>query len=104
MDRLILGIETSCDETAAAVYDSQKGILSNVLYSQIALQEAFGGVVPEISSRAHVEKINSIITKALDDAHIQLNDLDVIAITNKPGLPGSLLVGFMFWQIDCICP
>ncbi|BDC35103.1 hypothetical protein Noda2021_10610 [Candidatus Dependentiae bacterium Noda2021] len=94
--RYTLGIETSCDETAAAVYDAEKGILSSVLFSQIALHEKYGGVVPEIASRAHLEKINGIIAHALEKAEITLDDIDVIAVTNKPGLPGSLLVGVCF--------
>src|SRR5579859_6716094 len=96
MTRLTLGIETSCDETAAAVYDADKGILSSVLYSQIKLQHTFGGVVPEIASRAHFEKIQEIITHALATANVTLKDIDVVAITNKPGLPGSLLIGLCF--------
>ncbi|MFZ5953712.1 MAG: tRNA (adenosine(37)-N6)-threonylcarbamoyltransferase complex transferase subunit TsaD [Candidatus Dependentiae bacterium] len=94
--RFTLGIETSCDETAAAVYDAQRGILSNVLFSQIALHQNYGGVVPEIASRAHLEKINTIVAHALEQAKITLDDIDVIAVTNKPGLPGSLLIGVCF--------
>lgn len=96
MTKLILGIETSCDETGAAVYDSQKGILSNALYSQVALHEHFGGVIPEIASRTQLEKINTIIEHALLKAQVRLEDIDVIAVTHKPGLPGSLLVGVCF--------
>lgn len=92
----ILGIESSCDETAAAVYSTQKGVLSNVLFSQTALHGRFGGVVPEIASRSHIEKINSIVQEALLVAQCTLADIDVIAVTNKPGLPGSLLVGLCF--------
>ena len=92
----ILGIETSCDETAAAVYTSTQGVLSNVLFSQIELHRSFGGVVPEIASRSHLEKIGPIVQKALDSAHMSLDAIDAIAITNKPGLPGSLLVGLCF--------
>lgn len=91
----ILGIETSCDETAAAVYDTERGILSNVLFSQINLQKDFGGVVPEVASRSHLEKIDSIIAQALQTAQIPLEEIDVIAVTTKPGLAGSLLVGLM---------
>lgn len=94
--RLILGIETSCDETAAAVYETQRGILSNELFSQIALHENFGGVIPEIASRAQLEKIRFIIELALKTAHVSLDDIDTIAVTHKPGLPGSLLVGVCF--------
>lgn len=92
----ILGIETSCDETAAAVYTPKIGVRSNVLFSQIDMQKEYGGVVPEIASRTHLEKINGIVKKALDAAHIKLSDIDVIAVTNRPGLPGSLLVGTCF--------
>jgi N6-L-threonylcarbamoyladenine synthase len=93
---ITLGIETSCDETAAAVYHSEKGLLSSTLYSQIDLHKNFGGVVPELASRSQLEKINPIVQKALVHAHITLDDVDVIAVTNKPGLPGSLLVGVCF--------
>ncbi len=94
---LILGIETSCDETGAAVYDTAaKKILSNVLFSQIALHEQYGGVVPEIASRSQLEKINPIIERALHDAGLTIHDIDAIAVTNKPGLVGSLLVGVCF--------
>jgi N6-L-threonylcarbamoyladenine synthase len=96
MSKLTLGIETSCDETAAAVYESQKGILSSELYSQIALHEHFGGVIPEIASRTQVEKINHIIEHALEKAQVTLDEIDTIAVTHKPGLPGSLLVGVCF--------
>jgi len=92
----ILGIETSCDETAAAIYQQGKGILANVLYSQTDLHKTFGGVVPELASRAHLEIITSIIDRTLADAAMSLNDIDVIAVTNTPGLPGSLLVGMCF--------
>lgn len=92
----VLGIETSCDETAAAVYTTENGILSSKLFSQIEQQKMFGGVVPEIASRTHVEKIEPIITEALQAAGKTLNDINVIAVTSKPGLPGSLLVGACF--------
>lgn len=91
--QLILGIETSCDETAAAVYALPGGIRSSELFSQIALHQMYGGVVPEIASRSHLEKIRSIIDQALISANTDLQAIDIIAVTNKPGLPGSLLVG-----------
>ncbi|MEX0672049.1 MAG: tRNA (adenosine(37)-N6)-threonylcarbamoyltransferase complex transferase subunit TsaD [Candidatus Babeliales bacterium] len=94
--RTILGIETSCDETAAAVYDAQQGILSSVLFSQTDIHKLYGGVVPELASRSHLEKINAIVHQALEQSHKSLNDIDVIAVTNKPGLPGSLLIGVCF--------
>ena len=93
---IILGIESSCDETAAAVYHQEKGIVSNVLFSQIALHKEFGGVIPEIASRAHLEKINGIVQEALNRAHLSFEDITAVAVTNKPGLPGSLLVGVCF--------
>lgn len=93
---IILGIETSCDETAAAVYKRDIGILSSELYSQVELHQSFGGVVPEIASRSHLEKIGVITQSALDNANLTLDNIDVIAVTSKPGLPGSLLVGLCF--------
>lgn len=94
--RITLGIETSCDETAAAVYHEHKGILSSELYSQIALHKNLGGVIPEIASRTQLEKIHVIIEHALANAHLTLDAIDTVAVTNRPGLPGSLLVGVCF--------
>ncbi len=96
MAYLTLGIETSCDETAAAVYHSERGILSNKLFSQIDLHRVYGGVVPEVASRSHLEKINLIVQEALEAAQVTLADIDVIAVTSNPGLAGSLLVGLCF--------
>lgn len=93
---LILGIETSCDETAVAVYHPKRGVLANCLFSQIDLHKKYGGVVPEIASRSHIEKIGTIVEQALTLAHVSLDDIDVIGVTNTPGLPGSLLVGLCF--------
>ncbi len=93
--RITLGIETSCDETGAAVYHQEKGLLSNAVFSQEE-HTKFGGVVPELGSRAQLERINSIITSALDQAELTVGDIDVVAVTNRPGLPGSLLVGLCF--------
>lgn len=94
---LILGIESSCDETAAAVWSSsEKRILSNVIFSQLELHAAFGGVLPEIASRSHLEKIPSVVQEALDVAQVNWKDIDAVAVTNHPGLPGSLLVGVTF--------
>ena len=93
---ITLGIETSCDETAAAVYHSTQGLLSSALYSQIELHKNFGGVVPELASRSQLEKINPIVKTALEQANVSLDNIDVVAVTNKPGLPGSLLVGICF--------
>ena len=89
----ILAIETSCDETAAAVVRNGREILSNVIYSQIDLHTLYGGVVPEIASRKHIEKINQVMGQALKEAGMDLPDLDAIAVTYGPGLVGPLLVG-----------
>ena len=92
----ILGIETSCDETAAAVVEDGQTILSNVIASQVALHAEYGGVFPELASRAHVEAIAPVVEQALRDAHVSWDDLNAIAVTYGPGLPGSLLVGLNF--------
>lgn len=92
-DILILGIESSCDETAASVVRNGREVLSNVISSQIALHTLYGGVVPEIASRKHVEKINQVIREALKEAGKELKDMDAIAVTYGPGLVGALLVG-----------
>lgn len=89
----ILAIESSCDETAAAVVKDGREVLSNIIYSQIALHTEYGGVVPEIASRKHIEKINQVIEQALSEAHMQLKEMDAIAVTYGPGLVGALLVG-----------
>ncbi len=92
-DILILGIETSCDETAASVVKNGREVLSNVIDSQIDIHTLYGGVVPEIASRKHTEKINIVIKEALKQAGVTLDDLDAIAVTYGPGLVGALLVG-----------
>lgn len=92
-DIKILAIESSCDETAAAVVRNGREVLSNVIYSQIDLHTIYGGVVPEIASRKHIEKINQVIEKALSDAQVALDDIDALAVTYGPGLVGALLVG-----------
>lgn len=92
-DIYILAIESSCDETAASVVKNGREVLSNVIYSQIALHTEYGGVVPEIASRKHIEKINQVIEQALLDARAELRDMDAIAVTYGPGLVGALLVG-----------
>ncbi|MBJ7282251.1 MAG: tRNA (adenosine(37)-N6)-threonylcarbamoyltransferase complex transferase subunit TsaD, partial [Acidimicrobiia bacterium] len=89
----ILGIETSCDETAAAVVVDGLDIRSNVISTQVELHARFGGVVPEVASRAHLESINAVITRALDEAGSSLGDLDAVAACHGPGLAGALLVG-----------
>jgi len=90
---LVLGIESSCDETAAAVVSDGRFLLSNVVASQIDVHSRYGGVVPEIASRKHIEAIVPVILQALDDAEVTLNDIEGIAVTIGPGLVGSLLVG-----------
>lgn len=92
-ESLILAIESSCDETAAAVVKNGREVLSNVIYTQIALHTQFGGVVPEIASRKHIEKINQVIEEALAQANVTLDDISAIAVTYGPGLVGALLVG-----------
>ncbi len=92
-DQYILGIETSCDETAASVVKNGTEIVSNVVASQIESQKRFGGVVPEIASRHHVEQITIVIEEALKQAELQPNDLDAVAVTEGPGLVGALLIG-----------
>ena len=92
-DTFILAIESSCDETAASVVKNGRTILSNVISSQIALHTLYGGVVPEIASRKHIEKINQVIEEALSEANVTLDDLDAIGVTYGPGLVGALLVG-----------
>lgn len=93
MSDLIMGIETSCDETAAAIVEDGKKIISNVVASQISIHQKYGGVVPEIASRKHVEYIIPVIDKALDESEKKITDLSAIAVTYGPGLIGSLLVG-----------
>ena len=95
-DILILAIESSCDETAAAVVKNGREVLSNVISSQIALHTLYGGVVPEIASRKHIEKIDQVVTQALGEAKVTWDDIDAIAVTYGPGLVGALLVGVSY--------
>ena len=95
-DILTLGIESSCDETSVAVVKNGREVLSNVINSQIKIHEKFGGVVPEIASRNHVEAISSVVKKALEEAKISFEDIDNIACTYGPGLVGALLVGVSY--------
>lgn len=89
----ILGIESSCDETAAAIVEDGKKLLSNVVVSQIDIHKEYGGVIPEIAARSHIEAINPVINKALAEANLTIDDVDAIAVTYAPGLIGSLLIG-----------
>lgn len=92
-DVMIMAIESSCDETSVAIVKNGKDILSNVISSQIDLHKKFGGVVPEIASRKHIENIDPVITEALEEAGMSIKDVDAIAVTYGPGLVGALLVG-----------
>ena len=102
---LVLGIESSCDETGLALYDTEKGLISQALHSQVDLHADYGGVVPELASRDHVRKITPLTRLVLNDANKSLSDLDGIAYTAGPGLMGALLVGASFakslaWSLD----
>lgn len=89
----VLGIETSCDETGVAIYDSQKGLVADLLHSQVALHQSYGGVVPELASRDHIKRTLPLIKEALEQANLSLADIDAIAYTAGPGLAGALMVG-----------
>jgi len=95
-DILILGIETSCDETSVAVVKNGREVLSNVISSQIEIHKRFGGVVPEVASRNHIMAIDSVLAEALEEAKVGLNDIDAIAVTYGAGLIGALMVGVSF--------
>lgn len=92
----ILSIETSCDETSAAVVRDGRKILSDIIASQIDIHTKFGGVVPEVASRKHVEVISGVVQEALDSAGIGMNDIDAVGVTYGPGLVGALLVGLQY--------
>ena len=93
---IILGIESSCDETAAAIMENGNRLLANIVNSQIDIHIPFGGVVPELASRKHLEDIWPVVSVALDQADLSLSDIDALAVTQGPGLIGSLLVGLSF--------
>ena len=95
-DTLVLGIETSCDETSAAVVRNGREILSNIIDTQIPIHEKYGGVVPEIASRNHIEAISRVIRFALKEANVKIDEIDVISPTYGPGLVGALLVGVSY--------
>ncbi len=92
---LILGIESSCDETSAAIVEDGKRLLSNVVNSQVDIHAEYGGVVPEVAARSHIEVINPVIRQAMHEAHVTWDDIDAIAVAHAPGLIGSLLVGVL---------
>ncbi|TCK61058.1 tRNA (adenosine(37)-N6)-threonylcarbamoyltransferase complex transferase subunit TsaD [Seleniivibrio woodruffii] len=93
---IILGIETSCDETSLAVFDTEKGVLSSFTNSQVDLHNKFGGVVPEVASRNHILKVEELFSKCMEQAELTPQDLDMIAVTTAPGLIGALFVGVSF--------
>ena len=95
-DVIIMGIESSCDETSVAIVKNGRTLLSNIIDTQISIHEKFGGVVPEIASRNHVEVISNVMKKSLEEANIKLKDIDAIACTYGPGLVGALLVGVSY--------
>ena len=92
-DIKIMAIESSCDETSVAVVKNGREVISNIISSQIDMHKKFGGVVPEVASRMHLEVINNIVREALDEAKITIEEIDAIAVTKGPGLVGALLVG-----------
>jgi len=103
-DKVILGFETSCDETAIAIMKDSK-LLVNKISSQVDIHEKFGGVVPEVASRAHSEMIRNLFHTSLNEAQLELSDIDIVASTDGPGLVGSLVVGYNFaksvaWSLD----
>jgi N6-L-threonylcarbamoyladenine synthase len=98
-ENFILGIESSCDETAAAVVGDGRRILSSVVASQVAIHRKYGGVVPELASREHLRQIVPVVREALEQAHLTLRDLDAIAVTQGPGLVGALLVGMTYGKV-----
>ena len=93
---IVLGIETSCDDTGVAIYDSEKGLISHSLYSQADIHSKFGGVVPELASRNHIEKIIPLLYELLSKSSVTLKDIDAIAYTAGPGLAGALIAGATF--------
>lgn len=95
-DLITLAIESSCDETAASVLKNGREVLSNIISTQIDIHKKFGGVVPEVASRKHVENIDIVVQQAIDEAGIEMNDIDMIAVTYGPGLVGALLVGLSY--------
>src|SRR5690625_1572175 len=89
----VLGIETSCDETGVALYDSQRGLLAEALYSQVSLHQVYGGVVPELASRDHVRRLVPLVRRVMEKAAVRPGEVDGVAYTAGPGLVGALMVG-----------
>ena len=98
----ILGIESSCDETAAAVVEDGRKVLSNVVATQAELHAKYGGVFPEVASRQHIKTVYTVVDEALAQAHLSLDDIDAIAVTQGPGLPGSFISAFIDWYFPFI--
>ncbi|MGL4876303.1 MAG: tRNA (adenosine(37)-N6)-threonylcarbamoyltransferase complex transferase subunit TsaD [Clostridium sp.] len=94
--KIILSIESSCDETSAAIVVNGREVLSNIIWTQIETHKKFGGVVPEVASRMHIEVVNEVVKKALDEANVTLEEIDAIGVTYGPGLVGALLVGLQY--------
>ena len=90
---IVLGVETSCDETSVSIVKDGKEVLSNIIYTQIDIHKLYGGVVPEVASRHHIKKITYVFDQALKEANMEPKDIDLVAVTSHPGLIGSLLVG-----------
>ncbi|MBU3708510.1 MAG: tRNA (adenosine(37)-N6)-threonylcarbamoyltransferase complex transferase subunit TsaD, partial [Burkholderiaceae bacterium] len=90
---IVLGVESSCDETGLALYDTERGLLAHALHSQVAMHEAYGGVVPELASRDHVRRALPLLEQVLDQAQIALSSIDAIGYTQGPGLAGAPFVG-----------
>ena len=102
-DKYILAIESSCDETSAAVVVNGREVLSNVIASQIDTHKKYGGVVPEVASRMHIEAISGVVEEALKEANVTLDKIDAIGVTYGPGLVGALLVGLTICKGIIIC-
>ncbi len=105
----VLGIESSCDETGIALYDTERGLLAHRIFSQIAVHAQYGGVVPELASRDHIRKVTPLIQEVLAEAEIGLKELDGVAYTEGPGLVGALMVGALVgrslaWALDVGSP
>lgn len=96
MSLLILGIESSCDETGVALYDTERGLLAHAVHTQVAMHEAYGGVVPELASRDHIRRLVPLLEQVLAEAHVARTDIGAVAYTAGPGLAGALLVGASF--------
>jgi N6-L-threonylcarbamoyladenine synthase len=97
---IILAIESSCDETAMAIVEDGRKILSNTVYTQIAIHTMYGGVVPEVASREHIKKVTYVLDEVLKQANMTLDDIDAVAVTKEPGLIGSLMVGVIMLKIS----